>query len=320
MNTHPMLWQRALGSYLGLAIGDALGATVEFMTAHEIAALYRVHRHITGGGWLKLKPGQVTDDTGMALALGQALLHGGLTDTRLIADAFVRWMKSLPIDIGNTCRRGIRRYMIDGTVSAQPSPDSAGNGAAMRNLPVVLATLEDDDAFETLSLAQTRITHHHPLSDAATIALGRMTRRLLQGEGIGAAQTEAHALVAQHPDFRYAPWPGRTSGYVVDTVQTVLDAFLTTTSFEECLIKTVNRGGDADTSGALAGQLAGACYGLDAIPERWLKKLDPAINAAVREQTIRLIARQDEQHNIANGTPKARPSTRLKPSTAPTPS
>jgi len=294
MNTTTTLQQRALGSYLGLALGDALGATVEFMTAREIAAVHRVHRNITGGGWLRLKPGQVTDDTGMALALGNALLRGGANDTRLIAEAFVKWMHSFPVDIGNTCRRGIRRYMMDGTVTARPSPDSAGNGAAMRNLPAVFATLSDDRAFETLSLTQTRITHHHPLSDAATLSLGRMTRRLLAGEGITAARDEAQSLVQRHTDFHYDPWPGRTSGYIVDTVQTVLDAFFTTTSFEECLIKTVNRGGDADTAGALAGQLAGACYGLDAIPERWLKKLDPAINAAIREQTARLLTPHTE--------------------------
>jgi ADP-ribosyl-[dinitrogen reductase] hydrolase len=290
MDTKSTLMQRALGAYLGLAVGDALGGTVEFMTAREIAAVHREHRHIIGGGWLRLKPGQVTDDTELSLALGDALLHGGMDDTRVAADAFVRWMQSCPVDIGNTCRRGIRRYMLEGTVSAQPSHDSAGNGAAMRNLPVVLATLDDDNAFERSTLAQARITHHHPLSDAATLALGRITRRLLRGKGIAGARAEANALVQQHPEFRFDPWPGRTSGYIVDTTQTVLDAFFNTTSFEECLVKTVNRGGDADTTGALAGQLAGACYGVDAIPERWLNKLAPDTNDAVREQTVHLLS------------------------------
>jgi len=281
---------RALGAYLGLAVGDALGATVEFMTAGEIAVEHGVHRQITGGGWLHLKPGQVTDDTQMNLALGGALLERGGWDLRAMADALVAWMHSRPVDIGHTCRRGIRRYLLEGTLIAPPSEDSAGNGAVMRNLPVVLATLGDDAALAECSLAQARFTHHHPLSDAATLALGRMTRLLLLGGGHADCRCVAEALVAQHGEFGFEPWPGRTSGYIVDTVQTVFDAFFNTTTFEECVVVAVNRGGDADTAGALAGQLAGACYGLDAIPPRWLRRLDPGVSVAIRRQTDGLLA------------------------------
>ena len=293
MEAHLTLLHRTLGAYLGLAVGDALGATVEFMTAREIAAIYRTHKNIIGGGWLRLKPGQVTDDTEMCLALGNALLRGGLDDTRMIADAYAKWMQGCPVDIGNTCRRGIRRYMLQGTLQAAPAPDSAGNGAAMRNLPAVIATLTDETAFERLSLAQAHITHNHPLSDAATLTLGRMTRRLLRGEGLAAARAEATILVECIPHFRFDPWPGMTSGYIVDTVQTVFDAFFNTDSFEECLVRVVNRGGDADTTGALAGQLAGALYGVESIPERWLKKLDPGVQDTIRNQCDRLLSLQN---------------------------
>lgn len=302
METHLTLLHRTLGSYLGLAVGDALGATVEFMTAREIAAIHKVHRNIMGGGWLRLKPGQVTDDTEMSLALGNALLRDGLNDTRVIADAYVKWMQSCPVDIGNTCRRGIRRYMLQGTLQALPAPDSAGNGAAMRNLPAVLATLNDEISFERLSLAQAHVTHNHPLSDAATLTLGRMTRRLLRGEGLPAARAEAMILVECIPHFRFDPWPGMTSGYIVDTLQTVFDAFFNTDSFEECLVRVVNRGGDADTTGAIAGQLAGALYGVDSIPERWLKKLEPSVHDTIRNQCNRLLTLQnlDQEPSIAS--------------------
>ena len=83
--TAPSVENRALAAYLGFAIGDALGATVEFMTKNEIAAQYRVHREIVGGGWLKLKPGQVTDDTQMALALGRSIIRKGRLDARTSA-------------------------------------------------------------------------------------------------------------------------------------------------------------------------------------------------------------------------------------------
>ena len=105
------LLDRALGSFLGLAVGDALGATVEFMSAPEIAAQYKVHNQIIGGGWLGLRPGRVTDDTEMALALGSALIASGGWNLPAIADAFVRWMRRPPVDIGNTCRRGIANYV-----------------------------------------------------------------------------------------------------------------------------------------------------------------------------------------------------------------
>jgi ADP-ribosyl-[dinitrogen reductase] hydrolase len=284
------LLNRALGAFLGVAIGDALGATVEFMSAREIAAQFKVHHQILGGGWLHLKPGHVTDDTEMALALGSALIASGGWNLRAIADAYVLWMRSGPVDIGNTCRRGISRYISEGSLSAPPAEENGGNGAAMRNLPTVLASLESEALLIQRSLEQAHLTHHHPQSDAATTALACMTRRLLL-EGEKAACNEiADDLVARHPAFAFKPWPGRASGYIVDTVQTVFDGFFNTGSFEECLVRVVNRGGDADTTGALAGQLAGALHGVQGIPARWLNKLDPAVSAAIRRQTPQLLS------------------------------
>jgi ADP-ribosyl-[dinitrogen reductase] hydrolase len=284
-----MLLNRALGAYLGLAVGDALGATVEFMSAGEIAAQYQVHHQILGGGWLRLKPGRVTDDTEMALALGSALIASGGWNLPAIANAFVTWMRGRPVDIGHTCRRGISRYLSEGSLCAPPAEENGGNGAAMRNLPTVFASLESEALLTRRSLEQAHLTHHHPQSDAGTVALACMTRRLLLEGEQAACDQIAGDLVARHPAFAFKPWPGRTSGYIVDTVQTVFEGFFNTGSFEDCLVRVVNRGGDADTTGALAGQLAGALYGLQGIPARWLKKLDPAVTAAISEQTPLLL-------------------------------
>ncbi|PTY03271.1 ADP-ribosyl-[dinitrogen reductase] hydrolase [Opitutaceae bacterium EW11] len=289
MTGDTILRDRALGAYLGLAIGDALGATVEFMTPLEIRAMHREHRSIVGGGWLGLRPGQVTDDTQMCLALGGAVLVEQGWRLGGVADAFVAWMRGRPADIGNTCRRGLRRYMQTGELHGKPAEEDAGNGAAMRNLPVVLATLTDAESLESWSLQQARITHWNELSDAATLMLAKATRRLVLGGDSRSVAAEADELVRGFPTFRYAPWPGRTSGYIVDTVQTVLEGFFSTASFEDCLVRVVNRGGDADTTGALAGQLAGALYGASAIPERWLKRLDPTVRAVVEQQTDGLL-------------------------------
>jgi ADP-ribosyl-[dinitrogen reductase] hydrolase len=283
------IMDKALGAYLGFACGDALGATVEFMTPKQIQKRYGVHRDIIGGGWLALEPGQVTDDTQMSLALGQAIIEHQGWNIRAVADNFVAWLESDPPDIGNTCRRGIMRYRDQGELFGLPRDDDAGNGACMRNLPVVLATLNRPDDFNDWSLQQSHITHHHPLSDSATLALGRIANLLLNGQDIDACQQEAERLISQYGEFAYSPYPGKASGYIVDTVQTVLHHFFSTDSFEACLIATVNQGADADTTGALAGMLAGARYGVGQIPERWLNQLDQQVAGQIRRQTDELI-------------------------------
>jgi ADP-ribosyl-[dinitrogen reductase] hydrolase len=271
------------------------------MRPREIAAQYGVHRDIIGGGWLKLSPGQVTDDTTMSLALGSALLHAGRSgidalahgdDTLVhrIADAYVRWFRAKPVDCGNTCRRGIQRYLLEGTLQGPYNPGDGGNGALMRNLPCVLATLGNGVAFERVSMAQARLTHHHPLSDAATLGLGHLLRLLLGGATHGDGQQWATQWVQDQPAFRFTPYKGRATAYVVDTVQTVLHFWTQHAHFEQALIATVNQGDDADTTGALVGMLAGACCGAARLPRRWLDRLPDATVQAITDQTSGLLA------------------------------
>lgn len=277
------LYQRALGAFLGLAVGDALGAPVEFLTAREIAA-QGGHTEMTGGGWLKLKPGQITDDTEMSLCLGRAWIEAGTWDKKTAAEHFVKWLKSHPIDIGNTCRRGIQRYILDGSTQGNLSEADGGNGATMRIAPIAIATLGNAALLQKALIEQAHITHHHPLSDAATLALGQMVHILLAEGDLKKCLVLAKKLVEQHPKFKYSPYPGRASGYIVDTMQTVLHFFFNTDNFEDCLIDTVNRGEDADTTGAIVGMLAGALYGVEAIPKRWLEKLDKKIRHEIELQ------------------------------------
>lgn len=286
----PDLMQRALGAYLGMAVGDALGAPLEFMTAREIAARGQ-HRSMTGGGWLKLAPGQITDDTEMSLCLGRAWLVNNGWHAETAAQAFADWLKSHPIDVGNTCRRGIRRFLLHGTLQGPPAEADGGNGAAMRVTPIAIATYHLPEQFEEIMLAQARLTHNHPLSDAACLTLGYMVHALFNGQGGAACRLLAAALVKQYPVFRFDPYPGRASGYIVDTMQTVLHFFLNTSNFEDCLIATVNRGEDADTTGALAGMLAGARYGIQAIPEDWLNALAPSIRLEIERQVPSLLGK-----------------------------
>ena len=285
----PTLIERALGAYLGFAVGDALGATVEFLTKGEIAEKYGLHRKMIGGGWLHLAPGQVTDDTEMALCLGRSLARSKDFDVKDVCEEFAAWLRTGPVDVGNTCRRGIRRYITNGTVEGVYCEGDAGNGAAMRNLPVAVATLGRPDLMEAWTVAQSHITHHHPLSDDATLALGRMTQALLLGQGMKEAREEARRLVEKHKCFKFETFRGQSSAYIVDTMQTVLHFYFITDSFRNCLIEVVNQGGDADTTGAIAGMLAGATYGVNEIPSAWLGKLDKRVVEEIRAQVPALL-------------------------------
>jgi ADP-ribosyl-[dinitrogen reductase] hydrolase len=272
----PDVRQRARACMLGLAIGDALGATVEFMTPSEIQSQYGRHRKLIGGGWLHLRPGQVTDDTEMSLCIARSIVERGFSPED-IALRFVTWYRSRPPDIGNTCRRGIARFIAQGTVHGPLNEGDAGNGAVMRMAPIAVSALADAETLEARAIGQAHITHHHPLSDAACILAGRLIQLALVGHGMDRLQRQADEAVQTTPKFRYAPYRGLATGYVVDTLQTVLHFLFTTHSFEDCLVATVNQGGDADTTGAIVGAIAGAYYGIDAIPRHWLRKLDPTV-------------------------------------------
>lgn len=282
--------RRALGAYLGFAVGDALGATVQFMSVDEIATAYGVHHNLRGGGWLKLRAGQVTDDTEMCLALGKSIVDGGGFDAAAAAQALTAWLLGKPTDVDHTCRRGLRRYLADRSVSAPPNAGDAGASAAVRTLPVALASVGDPAALADWSTAQCHLTHNHPQSDAAGLALGCMVHALLTGGGHKAARAEANRLIAAEPQFRFQPYPGQAGARVVETLQTVLHAYFRNDSVERCVIEAVNRGENADTTGALAGMLAGATYGVEAIPRRWLGRLDGAVKTAIETQVPALLA------------------------------
>jgi len=284
---------RAIAAYLGLAIGDALGATVEFMTPREIAAQYGTHDTLCGGGWLHLKPGQVTDDTTMALALGASILQHGKVDALAAAQAFDEWMHAKPVDIGNTVRRNLLLFRKTGNPEAPYSDHDAGNGAAMRVLPVALATFgQAEDAVRAACRAQAHVTHHCALSDAACECLVLMVQDALRGASKNdLLHQHAHPLATRHPEYKFrAVRPqSNPSGYVADTLQAAFQSFFDTDDFLNCLIDVVNRGGDADTTGAITGMLAGALYGLEAIPLPWLKKLDTDTRQSCEDQARKLV-------------------------------
>jgi len=290
------LKDRAVGAYLGLAIGDALGATVEFMTPREILAKHGVHKEITGGGWLKLKAGQVTDDTTMALALGEAILaHHGQVVPEACAQAFDAWMRAKPVDIGNTVRRNLITWRRTGDPAAPCSEHDAGNGAAMRLLPVALCTLGQSlTAIAAANAAQAHVTHHNPTSDAACECLIALIHAGMLHRP-AEAQIAIDRLVSEHPVFKLpAKRAENPSGYIVDTMHAVLQTLEDLDDPFTALVDIVNRGGDADTTGAIVGMIVGARAGARALPQRWVNRLDAQVARQCRTQAIALLPQAHE--------------------------
>jgi len=275
---------RALGCLLGLAVGDALGTTLEF----EPRDRHALHTGMTGGGPFRLDPGVWTDDTSMALALAESLVAFPAFSPRDVMDRFVRWFRhgeysptGRCFDIGITTRAALDRYCANGDPFAGSSdPASAGNGSLMRLAPVPILCWREAERCRDLAARQSRTTHAAPQSIDACVWFADLLRQAISGADryvILGAQTFAGdpaiaALAAG--GFRGKPRAAiRSSGYVVHTLEAALWAVEQTASFEEALILAVNLADDADTVGAVTGQLAGALYGAGAIPPRWLALL-----------------------------------------------
>lgn len=293
------LLDRVMGAYLGLAVGDALGATVEFMMPREIQRDYGTHDTIRGGGWLKLKRGQVTDDTTMALALGDAILQTGNVDALAVANSFNEWLRQKPVDIGNTVRRGIVHFRSSGIPVVPYSDQAAGNGACMRSLPIALFTYgQPQSRMKADSKRQAHVTHNNEWSDAACETVIEMIQYAFDGQDKSELlKGPVAALIKRFPQFVFRIRRSENpSAFIVETMHAVLQAFFDTDDFAACLIDVVNRGGDADTTGAIAGMLAGSYYGFSAIPGKWLQALDKDIYARCESQALALI--ELALHNI----------------------
>jgi ADP-ribosyl-[dinitrogen reductase] hydrolase len=290
---------RCQGVLLGLAVGDALGAPLEFKQTDEIVRLYGGPvREMLGGGFLGWQLGEWTDDTAMAVCIAESILSQGCFDPADVAARFLRWFQSGPRDVGNTISAAMRalaggeRWDRAGRSAHEAmGGKSAGNGAIMRCAPIALLDYRLPDRLMTDSLNSALITHWDGRARYGAAALNLAIAALLQGaepaaalrgaaDGVRAACPEVAALfdtagAGERADLH-------PSGFSNDTLRLALWCFVRTDSFEEALVTAVNLGGDADTGGAVCGALAGAHYGLSGIPARWLAPLHQ------RERLLRL--------------------------------
>ena len=278
------LRDRFRGTLAGLAVGDALGAPLEFQPARDPA---HYHTEMTGGGWLKLKPGEYTDDTQMTLATVESLLERKVFDPDDIARRFAAWFESSPADVGNHTRQvltDIRKGIgwEQASRSAQEAdPDSASNGSLMRCAPLALFFYRTPEHLPILSPVLSQITHFHPDCQSACVILNVTIALLLQGQTKENALANAaitcpdasQNLLERIENAHNSRVETSPSGWVLDTLEVALWSLLHTASYEEAIVLGVNRGDDADTVGAVIGGLAGALYGFADIPERWLEPL-----------------------------------------------
>jgi ADP-ribosyl-[dinitrogen reductase] hydrolase len=277
MSVDEAIRDRLRGIAVGAAIGDALGMPLEFGPATPPDQLVRT---MQSG---RLPAGTFTDDTEMALALAESLLAHTPLDPADLAERFVAWYRAGPADIGRQTRLVLKHISRgepwDAAVAAvqAENPWSAGNGSVMRCWPVALAHWNDLDRLLRDSRLQSQVTHPHPECAAGSAFVNLVIYHLLHGAEPQAAVSQAldnadlptalREAIEEAPAKRRADLP--TSGWVRHTLESAVWGLLTTNSFEAAVVQVVNLGNDADTACAVVGALAGAAYGLSAIPDAW---------------------------------------------------
>lgn len=275
---------RAVGALLGLAVGDAVGTTLEFTQRDTYPHL----TDMVGGGPFGLQPGQWTDDTSMALALAESLLAKPSLDEADLMGRFANWYvhgvnscTGTCFDIGHATRSAIEAWLRTGNpVAGSTDPNTAGNGSLMRLAPVAIRHWRAPDLLIDVARRQSLTTHGASQAVEACACFAQVL-----AEAIGGGDWK-EALSRQGPiedqaiaEIVAGSWRERTrlqiasSGYVVHSLEAALWCVAETATFRDAVLLAANLGDDADTTAAITGQLAGAVYGAGSIPKVWLERL-----------------------------------------------
>jgi ADP-ribosyl-[dinitrogen reductase] hydrolase len=272
---------RLQGAAVGAAVGDALGMPLELK---PLVPLEKYVRSMQAG---RLPAGSFTDDTEMALALAESLLEKRPLDGSVLVKHFLNWYKAGPEDIDNHTRTvldTIKRVQSWEKASAEVlrfRPDSSGNGSIMRCWPVALACWNDREQLVADSTLQSRVTHPHLDCIAGSIFVNVWIAELVQGKPVPeaylAALDSAKLSEPLTATLKKAPMRRReeleNSGWVRRTLETAVWAILTTNTFADAVVQAANLGNDANTSACVTGAIAGAAYGIGAIPPSWRQQL-----------------------------------------------
>ena len=316
--SEPTTQDRFRGCLLGLAAGDALGTTLEFRRP----GTFRPIDDMTGGGPFDLEPGQWTDDTSMALCLAVSLIERGEFDPMDQMQRYVRWRDEgyfsstgTCVDIGSTVAGALSRFLDSGDPYAGSSdPRSAGNGSVMRLAPVPMYFAGDAAAAIRRSADSSRTTHAADEAIEACRYFGGLLVGALRGvdkeallsarycpvEGLWERSplAERIAEIADGSFKHREPPEVRGTGYVVESLEAALWAFHKSQDFREGALLAANLGDDADTTAAIHGQIAGACYGVEAIPAEWREVLTMAMEITSMADSLHDRSRQSQPGDL----------------------
>ena len=281
--------ERFLGSILGLAVGDAVGTTLEFRTPGTFEPI----TDMVGKGPFDLRKGEWTDDTSMALCLAQSLIDKNGFDPNDQMEAYIRWWRQgymshtgTCFDIGMTVQDALSRYENSHEpFSGSDDPLSAGNGSIMRLAPVPLFFSKHPKLALKYSAESSLTTHGAVEAVDACRYMGSLIVGAVTGVGKKELLSEGYSVVGDNwknqplapaineiaqGSFKHRNPPEiKGTGYVVKSLEAALWAFYNSNNFREGCLLAVNLGDDADTTGAVYGQIAGAFYGYQDIPEDW---------------------------------------------------
>jgi ADP-ribosyl-[dinitrogen reductase] hydrolase len=279
---HAVVADRARGVMLGLAVGDALGAALEWDHPDQIVARFGGPlRDMVASKMRQL--GEWTDDTAMAVALAESLAERPGYDEGDVLARYLVWSRSAPKDIGATVRHALARARSpeDARRAAaewheRSGGHSAGNGSLMRTAPIGIRFRSDRGAIERISRAESSLTHHDPLAGDACAFLNITIAELLIGKPPPTSTSQVGQVVAAAEGMtaeQLLEPVQRQMGFVLTTVRVAYWAAFSADGFEQAVVSAANLGGDADTNAAVTGALAGARFGASQIPQRWLEPL-----------------------------------------------
>lgn len=308
------------GALYGVAVGDALGAPVEFMSAEEIKKKHGRVTEMIGGGWLSVWPGEVTDDTQMTLCVARGILAAPEAPVKEVGKQFIEWLRTGPKDVGGTCSSSIRRAMYYG--GDAPSPvdwltasketdmatggRSGGNGSLMRTIYIPCFYYGDDEIRRQAKSIST-MTHYDPVAAEACMvycsAIGTILNKrkyYTRWQHLTETIYRSRFAEALRPIFQPNP-----TGYVVDSLNAAIwsvnQSRYQHDAFRVAVETAVNLGGDADTIGAITGGLAGALYGYSRIPESWVNMLDSSLRAELDAMALKAeLTREQAKRELAS--------------------
>jgi ADP-ribosyl-[dinitrogen reductase] hydrolase len=292
---------RASGVIVGAAVGDALGAPFEFLPAGAYddrfpAPVLDGMAEMVGGGSFGWEPGEFTDDTQMGVALALTLLDRGGYDPDAIWAAWRTWCDTAA-DVGITTSEALASPDWRAVRHADPER-TAANGALMRAFPLAVAFLHlDDQVVRAVTLHQASLTHPHPAAGwSAWLGVAAMREGVRGGDPVACVDAElARVPDPERPPFAEvlaADWsPARAphgNGSAWVCLAQAVWALRTTSTFEDAVVAAVRLGDDADTVACVTGALAGARYGLGAIPPRWTAQVHGRLDTPTGERTLAL--------------------------------